>query len=107
MKLLGVFIIFIFSASYIGSCSYVAYERNSAFNKLNIGDTKDTAIKLFGDPSVVEKQGTPFTRYATSQCNDCEERLWYENRLGFDTKAWSIDFDGNGKVIKKNVWSAT
>lgn len=93
-------------AGCIGACSYKSHVRNSAFAAVQIGDTEATVIARFGtQPSIREKPGTLFARYASQPCSGyCAERLWFENRLSIDTEAWSVELDNKGQVIKKSRW---
>jgi hypothetical protein len=34
----------------------------------------------------------------------CVERLWFENRLGLDIEAWSIELDRGSRVVHKAHW---
>lgn len=90
----------------VGACSYKSHARNSAFDAMQIGDTEASVIDRFGtQPSVREKPGMSFARYASQPCGgDCAERLWFENRLSLDTEAWSVELDKSGRVIKKSRW---
>lgn len=90
----------------VGACSYKSHARNSAFDAVQIGDAEASVIDRFGtQPSVREKPGMLFARYASQPCGgDCAERLWFENRLSLDTEAWSVELDKSGRVIKKSRW---
>lgn len=93
-------------AGSIGVCSYKSYVRNSAFDAVQVGDTEASVVARFGtQPSVREKPGALFSRYASQPCGgECTERLWFENRLSLDTEAWSVELDKNHRVIKKSRW---
>ncbi|WP_228893676.1 hypothetical protein [Pseudoduganella aquatica] len=93
-------------AGSIGACSYKSRVRNSAFDAVQVGDTEASVIARFGtQPSVREKPGALFARYASQPCGgECAERLWFENRLSLDTEAWSVELDKNSHVIKKSRW---
>lgn len=90
----------------IGSCTYVSHVRNRAFESVQVGDAESKVIDLFGvQPSVREKPGALFARYATAPCTEpCAERLWFENRLSLDIEAWSVELDRDRRVIKKSRW---
>lgn len=103
MKLIIVIILLGFIA-YVGSCSFINNKRESAFNLISIGDTEDTVIDFMGAPSYRETDEKLFSRYANRKCNKCSERLWFENRLSFDTKAWSVEVNKIRKVVKKDSW---
>ena len=90
---------------YISTCTLVAENKGRAFNLIKIGDTQSDVIRLLGNPSVREKSGTLFSRYASQGCQSpCVERLWFENRLALDLEAWSIELAEGDRVIKKTHW---
>lgn len=93
-------------AASIGACSLKSHSRNSAFEAIQAGDTEATVIARFGtQPSVRERSGKLFARYASQPCEgECVERLWFENRLSFDTEAWSVELDAARRVLKKSRW---
>lgn len=106
MKILAICILTII-CGYVGACSYIASSRSSAYDAVNVGDSKESVISLFKAEPIVERaDGEPFTRYASRRCAECTERLWFENRLTFDTRAWSVDIDGAGAVIGKAEWTS-
>jgi|SRR5258708_33024547 len=92
--------------SYIARCSFIASSRGKAFDAVQIGDTESSVVARFGSaPSVREKQGTLFARYASKPCTSpCFERLWFENRLQFDIEAWSVEIDQSAHVVDKAHW---
>ncbi len=94
------------TVAYGGACSVIANSRSGAFDAVQTGDKESAVISRFGtQPSVREQQGKLFARYATRPCSEpCVQRLWFENRLGFDTEAWSVELDRSGQVIKKVHW---
>jgi hypothetical protein len=90
---------------YLAACLYIHIKRQSAFNSINIGDTADSVMARFGDPSVREGPERLFSRYASAKCVlPCVERLWFENRLALDLEAWSVSLGSDGKVIDKYHW---
>lgn len=91
---------------YVSTCSVISYRRARAFEGITIGQTEHQVIGTFGKPSVREEiGGIPFRRYTAHPCEaPCAERLWFENRLGMDLDAWSVELSGDGKVIKKSHW---
>ena len=93
-------------AAYIWDCSLISSSRNKAFEAIKIGDTEGSVIAQFGvSPSVREKAGSLFARYASQPCmGSCVERLWYENRLTLDAEAWSIELDRSARVVHKAHW---
>lgn len=93
---------------YWGGCAFISNARDNAFDLVQVGDTESSVIGLFGvAPSARERPETLFTRYATQPCRSpCVERLWFENRLSFDTEAWSVEMDQSGRVLKKTRWAS-
>lgn len=64
-------------------------------------------IRALGQPDVVEHAGIPFTCYASSGCSGrCAQRWWYENRLGLDTEAWSVELDASDRVLATSRWTS-
>lgn len=93
-------------AASIGSCAFVSHTRNAAFESVQLGTSESDVLTLFGSkPSVREKPGVLFARYASEPCSaSCVERIWFENRLSLDTEAWSIELDQDKRAIKKSHW---
>ena len=93
------------SLAYVTTCIYIRMNRQEAYDSVRIGDTTDSVIPRFGEPSVREGREKIFARYASSKCEmPCVERLWFENRLAFDIEAWSVSIGADGKVVKKYHW---
>jgi hypothetical protein len=89
----------------MATCSYITENKSVEFERIKIGDTKDTVINVLGKPSQSEHPGILFSRYASSQCHaPCTERLWFENPLILGIEAWSFEIDKNNKVIDKAHW---
>lgn len=101
LSVLGVILV-----CFVGACSITSHFRNSAFDAVQVGDTEQMVIERFGvQPSVREKAGVLFGRYASQPCSGpCVERLWFENRLSLDTEAWSVELSKDRRVIKKSRW---
>ena len=93
-------------AASIGFCTFVSHARNSPFEALQVGASERSVIDLFGaQPSVREKPGVLFARYASEPCAaPCVERIWFENKLSLDTEAWFIELDQDQHVVKKSRW---
>lgn len=93
---------------YISTCSVISHSREAAFDAISPGDTKESVLKAFGSSPLRERAaGEAFLRYASHPCSaPCEERWWFENRMSFDTEAWSIEFDGTQRVARKVRWSS-
>jgi hypothetical protein len=92
----------------MGACSVTSHLRNSAFDAVQVGDTEADVIARFGtQPSVRERPGALFSRYASQPCGgECSERLWFENRFSLDTEAWSVELDKSSRVIRKSRWAS-
>lgn len=103
---LAVGAILIAAVVYGGNCVLTSRNRNLAFDAIVAGDTEQTVLDRFGTaPSIRERRGVPFRRYASNGCAPpCGERWWFENRLSFDVEAWSITFDEERRVIAKARW---
>jgi hypothetical protein len=87
---------------YVATCIYMRTKRQEAFNSISIGDTADSVLARFGNPSVTESPEKLFARYASTKYQaPCAERLWFENRLAFDLEAWSVSLGSDGKVVEK------
>lgn len=93
---------------YVASCSCLSHSRGAAFDAVADGDTKHTVVSKIGLTYRVEMaDGEPFLRYASKVCTaPCVERWWIENRMAFDTEAWSIEFGSDGRVLRKVEWSS-
>ncbi len=90
---------------YFAACSYVSASKSKAYESINIGDSEEDVVRILGRPSVREKPDAQFTRYSSNPCRgECRQRLWFENRLSFDTEAWSIELDSSKRVIYKARW---
>jgi hypothetical protein len=90
---------------YVVACVYIRENRQNAFGATRIGDSMNSVIKRFGDPSVKESPDHLFARYASIKCQPpCTERLWFENRLAFDIEAWSVSIGSDGRVVGKYHW---
>lgn len=93
---------------YVSSCSYLSHSRRAAFDAVVVGDSQETVARKFGSSVVIERsKGQPFLRYASQACTmPCVERWWLENRMALDTEAWSVEFDQEGRVVRKVTWSS-
>jgi len=93
---------------YISTCSVISSRTTRAFEKISVGDSEQQVSEALGTPSIREKSAVaPFRRYTAYACKPpCADRFWYENRMGMDLEAWSIEFDASGKVIKKSKWTS-
>ena len=90
---------------YLAACTYIHIKHQNAFDSINIGDTADSVMARFGNPSVREGPERLFSRYASAKCvSPCVERLWFENRLALDLEAWSVSLGSDGKVVDKYHW---
>lgn len=93
-------------ALYLSTCSYISNRTTVGFNAIDVGASEDVVVHLMGKPSIRERaEGPGFYRYASAGCvAPCNERLWYENRLGMVGEAWSIEMDANRRVVEKSYW---
>jgi hypothetical protein len=90
---------------YAATCVYVRTKRQEAFSTISVGDSVDSVIERFGNPSVRETTEKLFARYASTKCQaPCAERLWFENRLALDIEAWSVSIGTDGRVVEKYHW---
>lgn len=106
MKVFFIFIIGLIFA-YVGGCSMISARTTRQLESIKVGDDRGVVLHALGTPDVIERPGAPFRRYASSECTEpCAERLWFENRLSLDTKAWSVELDAAGKVIHTAVWTS-
>src|SRR5690606_37974503 len=92
---------------YVEACSYIESSRSAAHQPVHTRNTKQSVKSKFKAEPIVERaDGESFSRYASSKCTECTERLWFENRLTLDTRAWSVDIDETGTVISKAEWTS-
>lgn len=93
---------------YISSCSVISNLKTRNFDQIEVGNSQQKVLELMGKPSVQEaSSGAPFLRYADHACQaPCAERYWFENRMSFDLQAWSVEFDSEGKVVRKARWTS-
>ena len=91
---------------YLSTCSNISDRTTTAFDTIEVGDSEDDVVRVLGKPSVRERAEVPvFFRYASAGCvAPCNERLWYENRLGMVGEAWSIELGADRRVIHKSHW---
>ncbi|TGW16317.1 hypothetical protein E4417_18785 [Stenotrophomonas maltophilia] len=86
--------------AYIAGCSAISAWHSHALASVPAGAGKAEVLRALGQPDVVEHAGAPFTRYASRGCSGrCAQRWWYENRLGLDTEAWSVELDASDRVL--------
>ncbi|ARZ74873.1 hypothetical protein CCR98_12035 [Stenotrophomonas sp. WZN-1] len=86
--------------AYVAGCSAISAWHSRALASVPVGAGKAEVLRGLGQPDVVEDAGVPFTRYASSGCSGhCTQRWWYENRLGLDTEAWSLELDASDRVL--------
>ncbi|WP_449421747.1 hypothetical protein [Rhodanobacter lindaniclasticus] len=93
---------------YVSACSYISRSRQMAFDAVAEGDTQEAVARKLISGYVIEKAGgKAFLRYASRACTaPCVERWWIENRMAFDTEAWSVEFGNDGRVLRKVEWSS-
>ncbi len=88
---------------YLSTCSYISHMSEQGFELIEVGDSEEIVVNKLGEPSLRENLGSqPFYRYASQGClPPCIERWWYENRMSFDTEAWSVEYGSEKRIIKK------
>ncbi|WP_308517791.1 hypothetical protein [uncultured Stenotrophomonas sp.] len=80
------------SVAYVAGCSAISVWHSRALASVPVEASRVEVLRALGQPDVVEHAGVPFARYASSGCSGrCAQRWWYENRLGLDTEAWSVE----------------
>jgi hypothetical protein len=78
----------------------------TAFEKANVGDDAAAAVARFGEPSIRETPLVVSHRYSGKPCTPpCIERLTWENPVLLPgMEAWTLEVDGNGRVLRKDHW---
>jgi len=67
----------------------------STFDKVKVGDKKETVVQILGQPDEVENcYDSPSVQEPT---NRCVETYWYKSFL----ERWGFTFNKDGKVIDK------
>jgi len=103
-KILGVVITFV-PVLVLGSCAYAVARNGRAFSETVDGDMRSTVVARFGAPDIEETAGKPYLVYASTGCQaPCEVRLWWEHPILRGIEAWSVEFDGQGKVVHTAHW---
>jgi hypothetical protein len=91
----------------VGSCTFKVHNYNSAFKRVNIGDSEDSAVARLGIPSYRERALDPYLRYTSTPCvAPCVSRLWWEWPIMPGIEAWSIEVDQNRTVLKTYRWES-
>jgi len=75
-----------------------------AFNKTQVGESMDTVIARFGEPSHIEghSDAPGYDSGSRSACGEtCWVRLWYEIPLTLGISPVSVDFNRQNVVIHK------
>ena len=73
--------------------------------RIELGSSESEVVNVVGKPSHREATNKIYARYASTPCSDpCHIRLWWEAPLLPGLEAWSVEFDRNGKAIKKTHW---
>lgn len=94
--LLLAFIVIVALLAYPVRWSVRSHRFKSAFDTVQVGDSKDEVIKQFGQPDEIAPCFHP--RHETELDRMCAEEFWYYAFL----ERWGISFDKQGKVIYKN-----
>lgn len=93
--------------AYVAGCSAISAWHSHALASVPVGASRAEVLRALGCPDVVEHAGVPLARYASSGCSGrCAQRWWYENRLGLDTEAWSIELDASDRVLATSRWTS-
>lgn len=93
--------------TYVAGCSAISAWHFHALASVPVGAGKTEVLQALGRPDVVEQVDTPFVRYASIGCGGrCVQRWWYENRLGLDTEAWSVELDAYDRVVATSRWTS-
>jgi len=91
----------------IGSCTLKVHSYDSAFSKVNIGDTEDSVVARLGVPNYRERAFDPYLRYTGTPCvAPCVSRLWWEWPIMPGIEAWSIEVDKNHTVLSTYRWES-
>jgi len=78
----------------VAGCSAISVWHSRALASVPVEASRVEVLRALGQPDVVEHAGVPFARYASSGCSGrCAQRWRYENRLGLDTEAWSVEME--------------
>lgn len=95
--------------AYLVWATVVRAHHVEAFQKVAVGDTLQSVLERFGQPSHLEPRH--FVKgYDSGDQSVCAEscwlRLWYEVPLTFGTQPVSVDIDSQQRVIRKYRWSS-
>jgi hypothetical protein len=86
--------------SLFASCSYISHKRNTVFDAITPGDTREKVISAFEATFVSKAMGNAYSKYDNTGCQSpCVERLWFENIMSMDIEAWSIDPPAVGRDV--------
>ena len=103
-KIFGVVITFVLVLA-LSSCVYAVVRNENVFSETVDGDMRSTVVARFGSPDIVEIAEKPYLVYASSGCQaPCEVRLWWEHPVLRGIEAWSVEFDGQGRVVHTAHW---
>ena len=91
-------------ALYFTSCGVISGQKADAVERVHVGDTEQHVVSVMGQPADRETNGSPrLIKYAAPACTaSCALRLWYPNGISLAGEAWSVEFDFQGKVIRKS-----
>lgn len=82
--LLGIVGILVFS---IGSCEYKRRSMEHAFDKIEVGDTRQAVLELMGEPAAGDVE-------TCKPSEDCRDRYLYYSFMN----RWIVYFDKNDRV---------
>jgi hypothetical protein len=66
----------------------------STFDKVKVGDKKETIVQMLGQPDEVENC---YDSQSVEEPNRCVETYWYKSFLA----RWGFSFNKDGKVVDK------
>jgi hypothetical protein len=96
-------------ALYVAWGLYTRNEILTEYKATKPGETLESVLKRFGQPSHIEPHSN-FPGYDQGSRNVCGEscwiRLWYELPLDMGTSPVTVDFDSQQVVIDKYRWSS-
>ncbi|MGA7439260.1 MAG: hypothetical protein WBW32_14160 [Luteibacter sp.] len=99
--------------TYILAAIAITHYQGRVQEEIRLGASEQSVVSSFWFTPGVEVATSPdpaagraFTT-ADSRCKaPCVRRLWWIHPLLPDIEAWTVDLDGDGKVIKTYHWSS-
>lgn len=98
-------------ATYLLAVFAIDWAQDRAMGTLVVGDREARARGLFWftpDEETSARAGpaSGWTTTSTRCAAPCVRRLWWVHPLLPDLEAWTVDLDGEGKVIGRYRWSS-